>query len=55
MSIGAFYDTNFLSQGLHLTFDLTIARLCGLILRRFQFMVTPLWDEWRCGLALIWF
>ena len=49
----ALYDTNFLSQGLHLTFDLTLTRLCGLILRRIHFRVIPLWIEWQHGVALI--
>ena len=50
----AFYDTNFISKGFHLTFDLTIAKLWRLILGRIQFLVTPLLDERWCGLALIW-
>ena len=49
----ALYDMYFLNQGLHLTFDLTVTRLCGLILRRIHFRVIPLWIEWQRGVALI--
>ena len=31
-----------------------LARFWGRILRRIYFKVTPMWDEWRRGLALVW-
>ena len=34
VGIEAFYDTDFLSQGLYLTFDLTVPRFWGIILTR---------------------